>query len=40
MDGRFSGLDISVLVGILVLVLMARFGGLGGWRPPRGPFAR
>jgi hypothetical protein len=39
MDGRFSGLDISVLFVILVLVLMARSGGMGGWRP-RGPFAR
>lgn len=39
MDGRFSGLDISVLLAILVLVLMARYGGMGGWRP-RGPFAR
>jgi hypothetical protein len=39
MDGRFSGLDISVLVLIMVLVLLARFGGMGGWRP-RGPFAR
>ena len=40
MDGRFSGLDISVLVLIMVLVLLARFGGMNGWRPPRGPFAR
>jgi hypothetical protein len=40
MDGRFDGLDISMLVGILVLVLMARYGGLGGGWRPRGPFAR
>ena len=39
MDGRFDSIDISVLVFILVLVLAARAGGVGGWRP-RGPFAR
>ena len=40
MDGRFGGIDIAVLVVIMVLVLMARFGGLGGGWRPRGPFTR
>ena len=39
MDGGFASLDISVLFAILVLALMTRYGGMGGWRP-RGPFAR
>lgn len=30
-----ASIDISVLVGIMVLVLIARFGGFGrGWWPP------
>jgi hypothetical protein len=37
MNGHFDSLDISVLVLIMVLVLMARFSGWPGWRPPRGP---
>ena len=40
MDGRFGGIDIAVLVAIMVIVLMARYGGWRGWRPPGGPFAR
>jgi uncharacterized protein YggT (Ycf19 family) len=40
MDGRFGGIDIAVLVVIMVLVLMARFSGLGGGWRPGGPFAR
>ena len=40
MNGRFGPLDISVLVLIMVLVLLARSGGLGGGWRPRGPFAR
>jgi len=34
-DGM-GAIDISVLVGIAILALIARFGGLGrGWPPPR-----
>jgi hypothetical protein len=40
MDGRFGSIDITVLVAIMVIVLMARHGGWRGWRPPGGPFAR
>ena len=39
MTGRFGPIDISILVFILVLVLMARYGGWGRGRwPPSGPF--
>ena len=33
-----GSIDISVLVFIMVLGLMARFGGWRGWNSPRGPF--
>jgi len=36
-DGLDS-IDIPVLVFIMVLGLMTRFGGWRGWNSPRGPF--
>jgi hypothetical protein len=32
-------IHISILVFIGILALMARFGGWGNGRPPRGPFS-
>jgi hypothetical protein len=39
MNGRLDSVDISVLALIMVLILMARYGGWRGWWPPRGPFS-
>jgi hypothetical protein len=39
MGARLDSIDISVLVLIMVLALIAVNGAWGrGWRPPRGPF--
>jgi hypothetical protein len=33
---EMASIDIPVLVGIMVLILIARFGGVGrGWWPPK-----
>jgi len=31
---------VPIVAGILVFILLARYGGVGrGWWPPRGPFS-
>jgi hypothetical protein len=33
---HFDSIDVAVLIAIMVLGLLARFGGFGrGWRPPQ-----
>jgi uncharacterized protein YggT (Ycf19 family) len=38
MGNGLGSIDISVLVLLMVLGLIARFGGWRGWNSPRGPF--
>jgi hypothetical protein len=38
MANGLGSIDISVLVLIAILALIATSGGWRGWNPPRGPF--